>query len=379
MASVEKNNWLPNVKILPFVPYTDIYDGGSGCNGEIKHAIFPPRNTPNAGRGMYEGYVYEPPSGSDQDFHSTKGVEKNPWYITYTGAKVTTAPRKPFFPFGSPVNLEARAFAQPFGGRVGPWSKTSWLREPGHKQSGDVVDKLIPEEFIAGSPSASFGVSNIPNYARFPNDEIGLRSAASLATSFFTKGTNQKFNIKLYDHLPDEATIDPLAKRARSDDWQRRYEISVISPDLFDIQYYSIQPKFYDSYLKKMESIFDRQLIMPLDYGSDAETKFSVQQQVQTATAISVFRQAYYVINNWEQVLTSWAPAGTMDYTFPSEKFGKCPVVPDKVATDSNCIAGGRSGYSVKIVSKNFLESNELSLGGDPSIKGPIFNPPTDF
>ncbi len=379
MASVEKDDWLPNVKIIPFVPYTDIFQGASGCGGAIKHVTFPPKDTPDVARGQYEGYVYEPPNGSDEDFHSTKGVEKNPWYITYTGAKATTAPRKPFFPFGTPVNLEARAFAQPFGGRVGPWSKKAWLREAGHKQSGDTVDKLLPTEFTAGSTSNTFGVENIPNYSRFPNDEIGIKSAASLATSLFTKGTNQNFNVKLYDHLPDQATIDPLAKKARSDDWQRRYEISVISPDLFDIQYYSIQPKFYESYLKKMEPIFDRQLVMPLDYGSDENIKFSVQQQVATATAISVFRQAYFIINSWEQVLTSWVPAGTIDYSFPSEKFGKCPVVPDKIATDSNCIAGGRSGYSVKIVSRGFLNSKELSLGGDPNIKGPIFNAPADF
>jgi hypothetical protein len=378
MADVNKEDWLPNVKVLPFIPYTDIFGDGN-CNGAIKHVTFPPQDTPGAGQGQYEGYVFEPPQGADIDYHSTRGVEKNPWYITYTGAKATTAPRKPFFPFGSAVSLQARGFAQPFGGRVGPWTRKIWQRAPGHQQSGEYVDKVMPAPFIPGGSDNTFTIQNIPNYSRFPNDEIGIRSAATLATSHFAKPQNQKFDVKLYAHLPQEATVDPLAKKGPQSDWQRRYEIAAVSPDLFDIQYYSIQPKFYESYLLKMQSIFNPQLQMPLDYGSDADVKFSVIQQVQTASAISAFQKAYFVVNNWEQVLTSWAPNGTMDYAFPEERFGKCPVLPGKTANDSNCVAGVRAGYSVKIVSKNFLDSSQLALGGDPSITGPILNPPIDF
>jgi hypothetical protein len=377
MKDVDRKNWLPNIKIVPFIPYTDLYESG-GCKGDVKHVTVRPQDGSSVAESAIQGFIFEPPAGADEDYHSTRGVEKNPWYITYTGAKSKTAPRKPFFPFGKAVELDARAFAQPFGGRIGPWTKKVWQRQAGHEQSGDLVDKLMPPKFT-GFQAGAVGVNNLPNYSRFPNDEIGLKSSATLATSFFTKPQNQKFNVKLYDHLPDEALTDALAKPGQQGDWQRRYEIAALSPDLFDIQYYSIQPKFYESYLQKMQSIFNQQLQMPLDYGSTQQEKFSVLQQVEIAKQINVFQRAYFIVNSWEQLLTSWAPNGTVDYTFPADRFGKCPVTPDKVATDSNCVAGGRSGYSVKIVAKNFLESSELALGGDGNLKGPILNPPTDF
>ena len=56
------------------------------------------------------------------------GVEKNPWMMAYVGVKATTESRQVFAPFGGAVQLTARGFAKPFGGRMGPWYAQNWTR-----------------------------------------------------------------------------------------------------------------------------------------------------------------------------------------------------------------------------------------------------------
>ena len=47
-------------------------------------------------------------------------------------------------------------------------------------------------------------------------------------------------------------------------------------------------------------------------------------------------------------------------------------------SVSGNCIKGGRSGYSVKMVSRSFLELPDLPLGGGGET-GPLRNPPSEF
>ena len=188
-----------------------------------------------------------------------------------------------------------------------------------------------------------------------------------------------------YQHLPDYTVEDALAKNPKnpSDNlyWLREFELAAISPDVFDITYYSIQPRFYESYLKKMPAnTFSQSNPMPRDFGSSVQKPMNVMDQLVRAKIIDNFPKAYFTVTEWTHLLTSWAPNQTMNYAFPTERFGKCPIAPEAngVATDSNCIAGGRSGYSVKLVSRDYLLSSKFALGGDPNIKGAILNPPPE-
>ena len=62
--------------------------------------------------------------------------------------------------------------------------------------------------------------------------------------------------------------------------------------------------------------------------------------------------------------------------------FGKCNNDDDDVvenmreAIPGSCALGGRTGYSVKLISKKYLEANDLNLGGSAGGTGSIENPP---
>jgi hypothetical protein len=62
-------------------------------------------------------------------------------------------------------------------------------------------------------------------------------------------------------------------------------------------------------------------------------------------------------------------------------RFGKCLKAPvkngnDSVPTSGDCVVGGRTGYSVKMVSSEYLNSGDLDLGGENTGPGKIINPP---
>ena len=78
--------------------------------------------------------------------------------------------------------------------------------------------------------------------------------------------------------------------------------------------------------------------------------------------------ELFYGLRNPHHLLTSWTLDNLHGYSFPDRSFGRCivsiPSYGDGPAVSGDCITGGRSGYSVKMVSRSFLESEELSLGG---------------
>ncbi|MBC7370674.1 MAG: hypothetical protein H7326_03860 [Bdellovibrionaceae bacterium] len=82
-----------------------------------------------------------------------------------------------------------------------------------------------------------------------------------------------------------------------------------------------------------------------------------------------------------EQVLTSWVGTNLKDFSLDETKFGKCLKHPDQkgndtVSTSGDCIVGGRTGYSVKLVSLDYLNSSDLDLGGENTSPGKIINAP---
>lgn len=118
------------------------------------------------------------------------------------------------------------------------------------------------------------------NYARYPADKVGLASSKVLyqygravydignylnTTSPITTNDEPSFN-----HWPDSIDIpkrcqDPLSWNPRlgwnaNDDAHksrmRWIELAAISPDLFDITHYSIEPDFYNNYFTRMRDGF---------------------------------------------------------------------------------------------------------------------------
>ena len=67
--------------------------------------------------------------------------------------------------------------------------------------------------------------------------------------------------------------------------------------------------------------------------------------------------------------------------TFPADRFGRCAIPDDDFKLEYKvpgaCGArGGRNGYSVKLVSKDYLMSSQQPNGGAGESPGALVNPP---
>ena len=178
--------------------------------------------------------------------------------------------------------------------------------------------------------------------------------------------------------------------------WYRNLEKAMIAPDLFDITYYSIEPKFYQNYFTSMSpKLFAkmplRELIMA-DHGSHRDNlpagsnKINVADQLATATnpELIVPLLPYWIVKSADHLLTGWAQNKVDSYDFPKNVYGTCLARPTGTSelpdVPGDCIVGGRTGYSVQLVSGNYLQFDKLQLGGLSSVGGPILNPPpSDF
>ena len=120
--------FLPEIRTAPAMYYTlTEARAGTGCfYSSLPHMQYQqiPGDLLNAWdpQSTYRGIANGESDPSDP-YHSSLGFEKNPWCMAYVGVRAKTKPHKPFAPFGKEVEVEARAYAQPFGGRVGPWYK----------------------------------------------------------------------------------------------------------------------------------------------------------------------------------------------------------------------------------------------------------------
>ncbi len=190
----EKPKWLSDITITPVVPYLDLWESG-GCNKAIKIVDQPPRNGNGIDAALIE-YTREPPPNDPRQ--SSRGFEKDPWCLAYVGIRAKTRPRKPFAPFGQPITLEARSFAMPFGGTIGPWDKKGWA--PGANQStGEPVDAMAAPR----KKSSDSTYENNRRYSKLfavPRRRVGLEvsSCASCITSI-RMGASPRTSSKVHD------------------------------------------------------------------------------------------------------------------------------------------------------------------------------------
>jgi hypothetical protein len=374
-----------------------------------------------------------PDQRPDINFFDIVGVEKNPWCLTYAGVSAIAAPSLPFMPNSVKINLTATAYAKPFGGKVGPWYMSQWSRSSDKSDGGKKIDPLIPMRFedtaaLTSGKSKDYKERR-PNYSRYPGDTVGIISqqtqwaygkmirevrlnkgfttydAASWITK--TKDLMQSQN-SLYSGLPFmPSNLDILAEDVdkgtnafKGGAELREIETMAVAPDIFDITYYSIEPNFSSLYLiRRLKSLFP-DFFPRGDMGATATSPFSVIDQMlvvgknQLGLDISskgIYHTVYTPSKDpkdpiWGRVLTNWGEKSLLDYNIDQVKaagmFGHCKEpIPDDLqktdATQGECLTGGRTGYSVKLVSRKFLDRTDLPLGG-ASTGGAILNPPPD-
>lgn len=370
---------------------------------------------------------------SQAPYNSSLGFEKNPWCMGYVGVRATAKPKIPFSPLGE-VTLTAKAYAKPFGGRIGPWFYKTWSPGTFRSQAGTAkTDELVPirvEDPANISDQALQDPTRIPNYSRFPGDKKGLMSRAVIGyytraifnmtpewpfhdinlkssvipgiISSTTPGSSPSFNDWLHiakDFNTENKDMDIMAWHSSPDNngatgaaQMRLLELSAIAPDIFDTTYYSIEPTYYQTYYTRILEHKDRVgagLALPSDLGSrmndQALKDFNVKKQiiVQNEVLQEIEKGTSvldYLVKNADHLLTSWAPNNLLEYGFAPNKFGKCEAPgskpnPGQPATSGDCIDGGRTGFSVKLVSGDYLRRGDLQLGGEGAT-GPLQNPP---
>jgi hypothetical protein len=420
--------WIHDNRIQPMVMYgasTAYGNGNSGCKMHSQFVQlaaygpgqFPgnyPPSDPNVLANLQNVISGEPPPSSTNQPYSSLGFEKNPWCLAYVGVKAKTKPRKPFAPFGTAISLEARAFASPFGGRIGPWIHSKW--SPGGLFSDAGAPLVDPnanprKEDASGTPDYDHV---IPNYSRYPGDTVGLRS--KLAHYVFYKALLQSalppapgstvasIHLKLYDywHLlfqdfdgdllpqaslasppnPSGMPVTPILPTGQQ--LLRSIEAAAVAPDLFDITYYSIDADFYKNYSSNIHPAPGTGLYSDIgaSQGNNSPDKFwNIKDQMKMAKARLAnlnLPGVNWLVPNLDYLLTGWTQGKAGQYPTDPDQFAQCSVHPNYSqnwpAVPGYCVVGGRTGYSVRLISRHYL-NNPAELGG-AGTKAKIQNPP---
>ena len=395
----DKNFWLPAIEIFPVVTYVSMIWNGNSCRTRVatNRGNTPPSDyialVGGRNNAVLQG-VWN--SGNSVPY----GVEKNPWCMPYMGVTASTQPRKIFSPFGSPVTLKAEAYAKPFGGRIGPWYSNQWSAGDAHSSGLTKVDPHLPARSVASSRFGGAPEDDLVNHSKYPGDLQGMNSVYALGamSRYFSNmvGGNPMspmlqpiFALSQYQHVGNpplfESEADSLARSNNSaapdGSKVRLLEEAAVIPDLFDTTYYSIEAQYSYNFHNSNESHFNS-FVNPYypDIGSQNRNPYSVvSQMAQSKQVYQPGNYPFYALEHPDHLLTGWTQKNAVSYEFPVDHFGKCLVRRDAdmeaAPGPSGCPHGGRSGYSVKIVSKKYLGQVNADLGG-PGNTGPILNPP---
>ncbi len=328
---------------------------------------------------------------------------------------------------------------------MGPWYVKDWPQavagaaRESYKSNSQQPNDMV--ESIGGVRVNNIsGITNIddpawaPNIARFAGDILGFSSERVLAyfhsaIQGFANGSpypprylamaspppqypfpvmpaQEHVSLRYYESVATDynGTANPGKDQLSWDQTSnmaprlRLMEIAAIAPTIFDLNYYSLDPNFYDNYFVPIEKHiqkrggWDNDKHLLGDYGWRANTEtgkkmnifdqIRIQRDVGAVRALNSDASMPYVVKKGTHLLNSWSVDNLLDYRLNSTKFGECfspassdfetPIVP---STPGNCVDGGRVGNSVKLVSKDWLNSTDLELGGN-GMTGAIRNPP---
>jgi len=204
-------------------------------------------------------------------YKSTTGFEKNPWCMSYIAVKVKTKPKIPFsLPFGQ-VELEAKAYAKPFGATIGPWAKSKWDASSDYSNTGEDVDTVTPIRMRPGQTMDNTMANDpkfILDFPRYVGDVVGTKSNLTMNSYYTSFNNSRKINLMsltFWNHLFDPR--DDLFTPGTNGDfltWSpngasdenamklRDLEIAAILPDQFDVAYYSVEPDYYRNYYLRL-------------------------------------------------------------------------------------------------------------------------------
>jgi hypothetical protein len=426
--------WLKPIYVNLIVPFSVLNDTATGCSEQLaahydNSNVLPTLSNPaiNAIKQELDSddLVLEagsPTKASDSLYNITVGVEKNPWYMVYNKA-VAVAESRPLFLssiFGTGITMRAVAYAKPFGGRVGPWYEKHWPSGSETSSGGGRTDPLLPPRVEEARVGDDFDVADPslwPNYGRFPGDTYGLTTMGAMTAHGRIIGwdispaaiveTKLSYYKRITYSYHGASFNDPLAQNTDRpsdgpwDAFNRRLELSAIAPDAFDVTYYTISPNFYDYYIKgKLDQEWFTSLLPgkverakgdigargpeapPEIQSFDIMDQMDMNRVSQDRDNVPRPRLSPWLKaedgNNYP-FLTSWIPGeGFMNYSSadsdPKADFARCQTtVPDgRPEQPSGCLKGGRSGYSVKLISKKYLEATH-PIGGE-GISGTIIN-----
>jgi hypothetical protein len=368
----------------------------------------------------------------EHNLYDVAGVEKNPWCMTYTGVSAISKPSLPFMPSAIKIPLRATAFAKAFGGKIGPWYESQWSRGDDRSKGGRKIDEMLPMRFedksALKSGTAKDYKARMPNYSRYPGDKSGIislqakkamgeailkfKAAVGIydTTAWLDKAnkllppkSNPAFDLPF---MPEDLDILADVKTLNGDSIKggaamREFEILAVAPDLFDITYYSIEPNHAALYLRNQLQGALADFLPRGDLGSSRASPFTIIDQMlnvgKSNLDVNFSESGYYQTVTkaggenpndpiWGRLLTNWSEKSLLDYDISQVKsagmFGHCkePIPAPLQAenpTQGECLTGGRTGYSVKLVSKKFLTRDNLELGGFGT-SGSLWNPPPD-
>ena len=305
--------------------------------------------------------------------------------IVFFNASASIHYQNQIFLPGGRITLKARSYAKPFGGRIGP-------------PKG--ADPLLPRWPNRGVLSATnFDQLHTPNYSRYPGDRFGLKSefVHFLWADYLQEQPNR--NMQYYNFQQQEKDPDILAKdsdprvRDPKNIAPRIWELAAIAPDLFDITYFTILPHYMDTYFPKLQKLFSG---IPGgirgDLGHDPNHGHNLEWQIRevwnelrrrkTRSARPILQgNPFYNLAVRDQLLSSWQ-APKKKYTGGGEYLpGSLNSIPfsqchprgwgnnQKPKIAGGCWYGGRTGYSVKMISP-------CSLTDWPNYSGKILNHP---
>lgn len=354
-------------------------------------------------------------------YNTSLGFEKNPWCPAYVGIEAETTPQIPFSPFGA-ITLKATAYAKPFGGTIGPWFSKVWPSSNNFSGTIAADAAMNLKRWIIGNSSGPPADTPDParaaiiDYPRFVGDTIGTRSRrtefayGSAIRDYFGGKNVMSLNwwagiLDNNDLLEKQGTSGDILAYSSTDtnaNDMRNLEIAAISPDQYDVTYYSIEPDYYDNYVVRLQKGGPSPQFLPQlqgvpirgDLGARATDptlkKFSVQDQIKVLLSsylnkyVGTGGVANYFVQNtgsFRENLSGfkdWVSATST--TDPWLNFGKCttPVAnaSPTEATTGMCITGGRVGYSVKLVDFDVVNGkNSMTNVGGPGTSGQIKNP----
>ncbi len=293
---------------------------------------------------------------------------------------------------------------------------------------------------LQSDPSLFNSPLRIANYSKYIGDPYGLKSwrtMGQMSRAIFNLNSSANYRTISGSSTTDQKILTNASVAPKLDDWYMIYqpiqantgkdilawdneadkapgmrflEIAGLAPDQYDLAYYTIDPNYYANYYTRMlpgiiQKLSINQAFFRPDLGArigagDLE-KFSVKDQIKivndiSPTVIDFQTKLTYAVKNPVHLLTAWSNKSLFDYEKPdNEYFGNClaPQISKTNYVDpqtnssflnageslpGECVTGGRTGYSVKIISKDYLFS-PIKAGGDFTNESVILNPPSDF